>query len=540
MLVKRKEIYSKDDYCVLCMKHITRGGMRLLIQKALARKHNLSVRLYHLQIMNQIVGEMSSKLFIEYQEATKYERIDEFLKRMYLSKNSLKQSIFICSQTELARPKIYTTSDHRRLISKWNLKRKQLKQVRSIAKSQRKRFYKDNFRDRKLQYLKGYQNLLLPIRYQKRSFDDIQGDLSQSQIFQMSSIIENKQHSQSTAVYIEIIDELESNTTRKQVKECDIFTTSIKKLNTKPKPPTIGGISEKHRNKLTKGLRIPLEILIREESLFPVRSARKERDRELRNVLRLSEQCKNLKQARLESKIGDDHKSEKRNGDFIKEFKKKKKRLQYAKTARNLKSHHSISHLKEIAVSPNKLDGNFFSNMTKRLEQIKKRMDSKRIKDDKRVIKEGMTDTLNSITVRKLLNRKLSTQSQQSRIKTRLAKKGSVYFLVPDKSQRLLMHQNPFRVDSLKSHSSGLLNSLRLTIDPKMKEQFGNKLRESIPKFTGLKKRNQGFPTRTKRLEKSPQVNSKLTKDPIVYSEKKVSITISANNIERKTKLFVE
>lgn len=51
--------------------------------KSLSRKHNLSLKLFGIQIINQIVSKAHTAIYVEYREKTVYEIIQENLKAYY-------------------------------------------------------------------------------------------------------------------------------------------------------------------------------------------------------------------------------------------------------------------------------------------------------------------------------------------------------------------------------------------------------------------------------------------------------------------------
>lgn len=135
---EEKLIEKMARNCVICKRDISRVQFKLIIRKALSRKHNLSLRLFNIQIMNQIINRAHTRVYIAYRERTKYEIADEHLKRYYSSLGKLKQTIAVNTHTQEARPKMYIPN-YRLLVNKWVYNKEKLRRKRLQLKSKAKK-----------------------------------------------------------------------------------------------------------------------------------------------------------------------------------------------------------------------------------------------------------------------------------------------------------------------------------------------------------------------------------------------------------------
>ena len=145
---RRKEYYTSEKTlqmleemgknCVICKRKIGRVQFKLIIRKALSRKHNLSLRLFSIQIMNQIINQSHTGIYVQYRERTKYEIMKEHLKRYYSNSAKLKSLISVNNNTEEPRPKLYLKK-YRGLVNKWAYNKQKLRKKRLKLKSRAKK-----------------------------------------------------------------------------------------------------------------------------------------------------------------------------------------------------------------------------------------------------------------------------------------------------------------------------------------------------------------------------------------------------------------
>lgn len=134
-----EETYSESDKeyeaeCPICERGLDRTNFTIIIGRALARKHNLSLRLCYLQIVNVLVHRSSSPIYLHFLEQTVYEMPKRCIKKYYMKQKALSQAITISSNVEKAKPKIYLI-EYRRMLSRWNLKKEKLVRKREEIKS---------------------------------------------------------------------------------------------------------------------------------------------------------------------------------------------------------------------------------------------------------------------------------------------------------------------------------------------------------------------------------------------------------------------
>ena len=61
---------------MICDKGIKEKQFKNIILRALARKHNTSVKLFFLQMINQIISQGKSGIYINYSEIALFDKLD--------------------------------------------------------------------------------------------------------------------------------------------------------------------------------------------------------------------------------------------------------------------------------------------------------------------------------------------------------------------------------------------------------------------------------------------------------------------------------
>lgn len=96
---------------MICDKGIKEKQFKNIILRALARKHNTSVKLFFLQMINQIISQGKSGIYINYSEIALFDKSREYFKKYYKIQNNinLKKSIYnyLGNRNEVIHPKIY-------------------------------------------------------------------------------------------------------------------------------------------------------------------------------------------------------------------------------------------------------------------------------------------------------------------------------------------------------------------------------------------------------------------------------------------------
>ena len=95
MKPKKKKMIDYQDIqnCMICDKGIKEKQFKNIILKALARKHNTSVKLFFLQMINQIISQGKSAIYINYIEISHFDKCREHFQKYYRSPSYLKKAI---------------------------------------------------------------------------------------------------------------------------------------------------------------------------------------------------------------------------------------------------------------------------------------------------------------------------------------------------------------------------------------------------------------------------------------------------------------
>ena len=118
--------YQDVQNCMICDKGIKEKQFKNIILKALTRKHNASVKLFYLQMLNQIISKGKSELFINFLEVAVYNKPKECLKKYYKRDTYLPKVIqnSLSSLDEILHPKIYSDKNYE-IMNRYNRKRVQ-------------------------------------------------------------------------------------------------------------------------------------------------------------------------------------------------------------------------------------------------------------------------------------------------------------------------------------------------------------------------------------------------------------------------------
>jgi hypothetical protein len=126
MKPKKKKMIDYQDIqnCMICDKGIKEKQFKNIILKALARKHNTSVKLFFLQMINQIISQGKSAIYINYIEISHFDKCREHFQKYYRSPSYLKKSIqnYLSNKHEVIHPKIFVDKMYEVMSRYWRKK----------------------------------------------------------------------------------------------------------------------------------------------------------------------------------------------------------------------------------------------------------------------------------------------------------------------------------------------------------------------------------------------------------------------------------
>jgi hypothetical protein len=126
MKPKKKKMIDYQDIqnCMICDKGIKEKQFKNIILKALARKHNTSVKLFFLQMINQIISQGKSAIYINYIEISHFDKCREHFQKYYRSPSYLKKSIqnYLSNKHEVIHPKIFVDKMYEVMNRYWRKK----------------------------------------------------------------------------------------------------------------------------------------------------------------------------------------------------------------------------------------------------------------------------------------------------------------------------------------------------------------------------------------------------------------------------------
>lgn len=116
--------YQDIQNCMICDKGIKEKQFKNIILKALARKHNTSVKLFFLQMINQIISQGKSAIYINYIEISHFDKCREHFQKYYRSPSYLKKSIqnYLSNKHEVIHPKIFVDKMYEVMNRYWRKK----------------------------------------------------------------------------------------------------------------------------------------------------------------------------------------------------------------------------------------------------------------------------------------------------------------------------------------------------------------------------------------------------------------------------------